>query len=55
MTSEKAFDSMNCSFLIAILKRYGFGEKLIDCIKILVANQESCVINGGHNNFLLLS
>ena len=46
---EKAFDSMNCAFLIATLKKYGFGDNFIDWIKILLNNQESCVINGGHS------
>ena len=30
------------------LKKYGFGEDFIDWIKILLRDQESCVINGGH-------
>ena len=45
----KAFDSMNHAFLIAVLKKYGFGVGFIDWIKILLNNQESCVINGGHS------
>ena len=45
---EKACGSINHSLLIAILKKYGFGENfLLDSIKILT-NQESCVINGDH-------
>ena len=39
---------MNQAFLIAALKKYGFGGNFIDWIKILLNNQESCVINGGH-------
>ena len=31
-----------------VLKKYGFGEDFIDWIKILLRDQESCVINGGH-------
>ena len=27
---ERAFDSLNHEFLIAVLKRYGFGENFID-------------------------
>ena len=42
---EKAFDSLNHKFLIAVLKKYGFGEDFINWIKILLRNQESCVIN----------
>ena len=45
---EKAFDSMNHAFLITAFKKYGFGDNFIDWIKILLNNQESCVINGGH-------
>ena len=45
---EKAFDSLNHKLLIAILKKYGFGEDFIDRIKILLRDQESCVINGGY-------
>ena len=39
---------MNNTFLIAALKKYGFSGNFIDCIKILLNNQESCVIIGGH-------
>ena len=45
---EKAFDSMNHAFVTAALKKYGFGDSFIDRIKILLKNQESCVINAGH-------
>ena len=44
---EKAFDSVNHHFLIAILEKIGFGIKFIEWIKVLLNNQESCVINGG--------
>ena len=30
---KKAFDSLNHKFLIAVLKKYGFGEDFIDWIK----------------------
>ena len=42
---EKAFDALNHKFLVAALKKYGFGEDFID--KYFTKNQESCVINGG--------
>ena len=45
---EKVFDSLNNNFLITALEHYGFGNDFIDRIKILLKNQESCVINGGH-------
>ena len=44
---EKAFDSVNHVFLIAILEKFGFGKIFIEWIKILLKDQESCVINGG--------
>ena len=44
---EKAFDSVNHYFLIAILEKIGFGTEFFDWIKVLPNNQESCVTNGG--------
>ena len=44
---EKAFDSVNHCFLIAVLEHFGFGKTFIKWIQILLKNQESCVINGG--------
>ena len=45
---EKAFDSVNHHFLIAILENLGFGTEFIEWIKVLLNNQESCV--GGKNS-----
>ena len=45
---EKTFDSMNHSFLIAALKKYGFGGNFKDWIKILLKDKQSCVINEEH-------
>ena len=44
---EKAFDSLDHSFLLTTLKKFGFGTNFIDWIKIFLNEQESCVINGG--------
>ena len=44
---EKAFDSIDHSFLLAILQKYGFGERFLKWIQILIRNQVSCVVNGG--------
>ena len=44
---EKAFDSVDHSFLLAVLQKYGFGERFLKWIQILIKNQESCVVNGG--------
>ena len=35
------------SFLISVLKKFGFGKIFITCIEILLKDQKSCVINGG--------
>ena len=47
MDIEKAFDSMDHSFLIEALRVFGFGEYFIKWIIIILKNQESCVMNGG--------
>ena len=43
---EKAFDSINHCFLIKVLEKYGFEKDFIKWIKIVLQNQESCIING---------
>ena len=42
---QKAFDSLDHEFLLVVLKKIGFGSSFVDWIKILLTNQESCVIN----------
>ena len=44
---EKAFDSVNHLFLVSVLEKYGFKNDFIRWIKLLLKNQESCIINGG--------
>ena len=44
---EKAFDSINHCFLIKLLKKFGFEKYFTKWIKILLQNQESCIVNGG--------
>ena len=44
---EKAFDSLDHTFLISALEKFGFGETFIDWKKIFLNKQESCVINRG--------
>ena len=46
MDIEKPFDSVDHSFLISVLKKFGFVANFIDWIKILLYKQESCVLNG---------
>ena len=52
---EKAFDSIDHSFLFSALKCFGFGDKFIQWVRTLVNNAESCVMNNGHSTgyFLL--
>ena len=47
MDIEKAFDSMDHSFLISTLEKLGFGASFIKWIEIILYDQESCVMNGG--------
>ena len=47
MDIERAFGSLNHDFLLNVLKKFGFGEKFIHWIKVLLNNQQSCIINGG--------
>ena len=44
---EKAFDSVDHYFLLAILERYGFKKNFLGCIETLFINQEYYIINGG--------
>ena len=44
---EKAFDSLYHNFLISTLEKYCFGKTFVSRVKILLRDQESCVINGG--------
>ena len=39
---KKAFDSVDHSFLLAFLQKYGFGECFLAWIQILIKNQELC-------------
>ena len=43
---EKTFVSGDLQFLINVVKPFGFEENLVRWIKILLKNQESCIING---------
>ena len=44
---EKAFDSIDHSFLFAVLESFGFGPNFIQWVRTLFYNAESCVINNG--------
>ena len=44
---EKTFDSVNHLFLVSAFEKYGFKNNFIRWTKLLLKNQESCIINGG--------
>ena len=44
---EKAFDSVDHYFLLAILEKYGLKKNFLRWIETLLNNQESCIINRG--------
>ena len=48
MDIKKAFDSLDHTFVISVLKKFGFGNNFVIWIEILMSKQESCVINGGN-------
>ena len=48
MDIEKAFDSLDHTFLISVLKKFGFGNNFVNCIETLISKQESCIINGAN-------
>ena len=45
--TEKAFDSVNYCFLLQILQKFGFNIDFVKKIKMILKNQESCIINWG--------
>ena len=54
MDIEKAFDSLDHNFLISTLEKDGFGTDFILWVKILLRDQESCVLNGDATTKCLL-
>ena len=46
---EKAFDSIDHSFLFAVLESFGFGPNFIQWVRTLFYNAESCVTNNGRS------
>ena len=47
MDIEKVFDSLDRDFLILTLEKHGFVKNFILWVKLLLRDQESCIINGG--------
>ena len=45
---EKAFDSLNHTFLLEALRHFNFGEPLINWIKVFYNDAKSSIINNGH-------
>ena len=48
MDIEKAFDSLDHTFVISVLKKFGFGNNFVSWIETLILKQESCVISGAN-------
>ena len=44
---EKAFDSLDWTFIIRTLENFGFGPSFIHWIKLFYTDTESCVLNNG--------
>ena len=44
---EKAFDSLEWSFIVNSLHFFGFGPSIINWVKVLYCETESCVLNNG--------
>ena len=45
---EEAFDILDHDFLVTVLNKFGFESNFISWIKLLLNNQQSCVINEGN-------
>ena len=46
---EKAFDSIDHTFILVVLEKYGFGPDFINVVKTLFTGAKSCVMNNGHS------
>ena len=46
---KKAFDSIEHTFLFAVLESFGFGLQFIQWVRTFLNNAESCVMNNGHS------
>ena len=45
MNNEKAFDTLNYSFLTLVLKKISFGQNFMNWIENSLKDQKSCTIN----------
>ena len=48
MDIKKAFDSLDYTFSIQVLKKCGFWKTFFSWVETITNKQESCVINGGN-------
>ena len=46
---EKAYDSIEWTFLLSVLKKFGFPNSFIDGVKLLYTNIVSTVVNDGYS------
>ena len=46
---EKAFNSIDHTFILVVLEKYGFGPDFINVVKTLFTGAESCVMKNGHS------
>ena len=53
---EKAFDTLEWSFINQTLRHFGFGPSLLNWVELFYCNTESCILNNGWaSNFFELS
>ena len=53
---EKAYDNVNWNFLLAILRKMGFSERWIGCIRWCISTMSfSMIINGTPSSFFRIS
>ena len=53
---EKAFDSLNRTFLVKVLQKFNFGTYFLQWIRTFYKNLSSCVLNNGFTtNFFSVS
>ena len=46
---ESAFDSLDQTFMLSVLKKFGFGSSFIKWVKVMYTGMESSVLNGGYS------
>ena len=50
MDIDKAFNYLDHDFLLSVVKKFGLAENFIYRTKIILNNQQPCVVNGGIYN-----